>query len=131
MSKYYFITGTSSGIGRALALYILDIDHTAKVIGYARRNTINHERYQHINIDLSHSESLYHCFDKFIEKDIKEVFLINNAATLGEIGYIGELESQDIEQAVQVNITAPFILMNEFLKTFESYNSCIVNVQYI
>ena len=48
----FFITGTSSGIGEAIAELLLENNNNI-VIGIARSRTIQHDRYQHHYIDLS------------------------------------------------------------------------------
>ena len=49
-----YITGSSSGIGKALAELLLENNH--KVIGLSRTNTISHVNYKHVFIDLSEPE---------------------------------------------------------------------------
>ena len=48
----FYITGTSSGIGFALANLLLK-DSNNIVIGLSRRNNIEHKNYHHITHDLS------------------------------------------------------------------------------
>ena len=45
-----YITGSSSGLGKALAELLLEDNNN--VVGIARRETIQHERYTHYAIDL-------------------------------------------------------------------------------
>ena len=49
-TELWYITGTSSGLGKAIAEKVLQRDG-ALVFGYARRNTIQHPRYHHHFID--------------------------------------------------------------------------------
>lgn len=69
------ITGTSQGIGRAIAVLFLQEGHT--VIGIDRQtDTIMHERYTHIQCDIRNTEDL---------PEIAGVeILINNAGTQNE-----------------------------------------------
>ena len=46
-----YITGSSSGLGKALAELLLE-DNNNQVVGVARRKTIQHERYTHYSLDL-------------------------------------------------------------------------------
>lgn len=57
---------------------------------------------------------------KRIKTKIDKVVLINNAGTLGEVGYVGKIASQDIIKTMNINTIAPFVLMNEFLHTFDN-----------
>ena len=81
--KLYIITGTSSGIGRALALEVLK-DPTAHVLGLSRRQNIEHERYTHQRIELSKIADLENLHFP-ISGNEKEVILVNNAGIIKRI----------------------------------------------
>jgi hypothetical protein len=51
----YFITGTSRGLGRALAAELLNSNGN-RVFGIGRNCTISHDRYHHYDLDLSATE---------------------------------------------------------------------------
>ena len=46
--------------------------------------------------------------------------MINNAGTLGQVGYVGKIPTQEIIKTMNINTIAPFVLMNEFLHTFDT-----------
>ena len=50
--NYYFITGSSKGLGKSLTELLLEND-TNTVHGIARSCSVKHERYIHTNVDLS------------------------------------------------------------------------------
>jgi benzil reductase ((S)-benzoin forming) len=50
--NYYYITGTSRGIGKAFAEYLLE-DPSNYVIGMSRQKTIDHPNYRHFFLDLT------------------------------------------------------------------------------
>lgn len=54
--KVVYITGTSRGLGKALAEEYLSQGH--KVVGLSRGSTIKHSNYQHIPIDLADVEKI-------------------------------------------------------------------------
>ncbi len=125
MKTLYFITGTSSGIGNALTNHILSTNQNVLVEGISRTQTIHHQNYKHHTFDLSEIDNLLGFFGKLdLEKRIKskidKVVLINNAGTLGEVGYVGKISSQDIIKTMNINTIAPFVLMNEFLYAFDN-----------
>lgn len=116
---YYLITGASQGLGRALAEAILTRPDT-QVLGISRHATIEHPRYQHQPLDLSDIEAVEHNLSKIFppRPDALSLTLINNAGTLGEIGYVGELPNEHFQFVFDLNVVAPAILMNTFLRTY-------------
>lgn len=116
---YYIITGASRGLGKALAEAVLQLPDT-KVVGVSRHATIEHERYQHQPLDLSDSVAVENNLAKVFGQwaDAASVTLINNAAVLGEIGYLGEQANEHFEFVFAVNVIAPAMLMNTFLSAY-------------
>jgi benzil reductase ((S)-benzoin forming) len=116
---YYFITGASQGLGRALAEAILERPDT-HVLGISRHATIEHPRYQHQPLDLSDIEAVEHNLSKiFVPRpDAHSLTLINNAGTLGKIGYVGELPNEHFQFVFDLNVVAPAMLMNTFLSAY-------------
>ncbi|RPD50279.1 SDR family NAD(P)-dependent oxidoreductase [Hymenobacter sediminis] len=116
---YYIITGASRGLGKALAESVLSLPDT-KVIGVSRHATIEHERYSHQPLDLSDMLAVQNNLHKVFPQwpDAQSITLINNAAVLGEIGYLGEHQNEHFEFVFDVNIVAPAMLMNTFLSAY-------------
>lgn len=129
--QYFFITGTSRGIGKALAERALKEKDTW-VTGFSRQNTIQHERYKHTAVDLSDIERLKKEVDGFFPKlsQAGRIILINNAGTLGEVKYLSELADESIQFLFNLNVTAPAILMNHFLSAYREHRAekIIINV---
>ena len=122
--KYYIITGTGKGIGKALAEELLQ-ENNIKVIGISRKQTIRHQQYQHIELDLSQNEKLISRLPEIFPElpDAAELALVNNAGVIGEIGYVGEKQPEDFGFVFSVNVTAPAILMNAFLEHYKNSNA--------
>jgi benzil reductase ((S)-benzoin forming) len=118
---YYIITGASRGLGKALAEAILRQPGTM-VIGVSRHATIEHERYQHHPLDLSDITAVENNLAKVFSSraDASSITLINNAAVVGEIGYIGEQSNEHYSFVFDVNLVAPAMLMNTFLSAYSS-----------
>lgn len=55
--EHYFITGSSSGIGKAICEQLLKRPD-ARIVGIARRKTIDHPHYCHVSLDLSKAEEI-------------------------------------------------------------------------
>ena len=121
---YYLITGASQGLGRALAEAILQRPDT-QVLGISRHATIEHPRYQHQPLDLSDIEAVAHNLGKIFgpRPDAHSLTLINNAGTLGEIGYVGELPNEHFQFVFDLNVVAPAMLLNTFLSAYGHLSS--------
>jgi benzil reductase ((S)-benzoin forming) len=115
--NYIYITGTGSGIGKALAnLLVKNPDN--RVIGISRHQKINHPQYLHISFDLSDMDKL----SKFRFENIKhadKIIMVNNAATLGEVKYAGNLHNRNIIKSMQLNLIAPAVLTNQFIHAYK------------
>lgn len=125
--KHYFITGSSKGLGKGLAELLLSEGH--KVWGLSRTSSIKHENYSHLSLDFSDLNKVNSYSFPVIE-DADEVILINNAGMIGEIGTIGQLEDKSPQKIMDVNVTAPIILCNKFIRQFEltKANKSIINI---
>lgn len=60
----------------------------------------------------------------------EKIVLINNAGTLGDIGHLGDIENNSIPHLFDLNVTAPILLMNQFMKDFKEFDGekVIINV---
>lgn len=116
--NYYFITGTSSGIGKALAEKVLE-DESNIVFGISRRETVVHKNYQHITTDLSRLKSV-DAFEFPYIKNPNKIVLVNNAGQIGDIKPIGKSDNLAIANLMLVNVIAPSILMNNFISRYSS-----------
>lgn len=129
MNNHYYITGSSSGIGKALAEELLkNVNHV--VHGISRSETITHERYRHTTVDFAWQEAVLNFSFEQHPDDTKRIVLVNNAGTLGNMGYLGELKDEDIAASLNVNLLTPAILTNKFLHQFASHpaEKVIINI---
>jgi benzil reductase ((S)-benzoin forming) len=114
---YYYITGTSRGLGRALADELLE-DPDTTVIGLARGEGPSHPRYRHVSLDLT-DVSAVGAFRFEDHPGARRVVLVNNAASL-VLKRIGEADAQTIVDNFNINVVAPTILMNAFVAAYRS-----------
>jgi len=111
-----YITGTSSGIGKALAELLLNQGH--QVVGLSRRNNIMHPNYNHITIDLTDLSQLKAIdFSSHLNDD---VILVNNAGGIGAIKPIGSQTADEIIELNVLNSIVPQILCNKFIAKYRS-----------
>lgn len=123
--RYWFITGSSKGLGKALTEFLLR-DSAHFVYGIARTNTHTHSNFQFIETDLADTEKL----EQFRFPDLldpqtafpESITLINNAAVLGDIQYMGDLDASEIIRAYNINTIAPHVLMNAFINKYKDSN---------
>lgn len=126
--NYYFITGTSRGIGKAIAEKLLN-DENNMIFGLSRTQSIEHERYRHISIDFNDLEQMKNFqFEPFDSCD--KVVLLNNSGVLGDVNYIGKLSSDKIIESYNVNLIAPVLLINKFVKQYSALSATklVINI---
>jgi len=126
--NYYYITGTSKGIGKAFAEYLLE-NPSNNVIGMSRECSIKHKNYRHFYLDLTVANQISD-FTFELHANAKKIFLINNAGTLGFIKPVGKLDAETIIKSYTLNLIAPCILTNAFMNCYESSDAekVIVNI---
>lgn len=123
----FYITGTSSGIGFAIATLLLK-DTNNIVVGISRRNKIDHKNYHHISHDLSKPISA-DIFEK-IDGSYNKIVLINNAGQVGPITPMGKQTFEQIIQNYAINLVAPTLLCNDFIGAYKDHSALkmIINV---
>lgn len=126
MHNHFYITGTTSGLGRSLTKCILN-EPQNKVFGISRTQVNQHERYRHYALDLSERAFPFLPFETV---GAQCIVLINNAGWIGPILPLGEQSDESIDTALGVNLVAPVILMNRFLKATKDFDGrkVIVNI---
>ncbi|MFT4740879.1 MAG: benzil reductase ((S)-benzoin forming) [Marivirga sp.] len=131
MKTLFIITGSSKGIGKGLADYALKEDHN-HVIGLSRSQTINHKNYNGISCDLSNVEQLETAAETLLKskESYERIALINNAGTLGDVKQLGNIKPAAITQLFNLNVIAPILLMNAFMRVYENFKGAkiIINV---
>ena len=106
------ITGTGSGIGRALAEFYLA--QGANVVGVSRSNSIAHPNFVFVKKDLLNE----HTFDwlKSVVSFQRDLVVINNAGMIGNLERISEQDGSDIEEVLTLNTIRPMQLCQFVLK---------------
>lgn len=122
------VTGTSSGIGEAIAHMLLDEGYT--VIGLSRRKgSIDHDGFHHIPCDLSDTraiESIKHTL--LAHSDLS---LLVNCAGFGRFEPHEELSPSTITDMISLNLSAPILLTNLLLRSLKHNRGSIVNITSI
>lgn len=126
--NYYFITGTSKGLGKAITEQLLK-DENNFVFGYSRNNVITHKNYYHKLIDLNNLEALKKIQFPVLNNPEK-VVLINNAGSVGDINHVGEIDNDQIIACYNINLIAPAIITNNFVSAYKNISNekLIINI---
>lgn len=126
--NYYYITGTSRGIGKAFAEHLLE-NPANHVLGISRQRSIEHANYRHFYLDLTDVNALTGFKFEF-HANAKKIYLINNAGSLGFIKPVGKLEADIIIKNYTLNLIAPSVLTNAFINCYDKTDAekVIVNI---
>ncbi|MBO1581084.1 (S)-benzoin forming benzil reductase [Bacillus sp. XF8] len=124
--RYVIVTGTSQGLGEAIATQLLEED--TRLICISRRQNeqlIEKAKQKDIpltfhSIDLQDVHNLETHFETIFssieEENVSSIHLINNAGTLAPMKPIEKSESEFLIANVQINLIAPMILTSSFMK---------------
>ena len=114
MERLALVTGSSSGIGKAITDKLLSDGY--KVIGLAR----DHSKYSPdcvnylpLTLDLSNVETLEHAFPRILKKHGKIDVLISNAG-FGDFKNLENFSPSQIQKYFNVNLIAQIIISRYF-----------------
>ncbi|MBN9656095.1 (S)-benzoin forming benzil reductase [Halobacillus sp. GSS1] len=124
--QYAVVTGASRGLGEAIARqFILKSVNVVAVSrsGNEELKALADEKgvsFHHVSCDLSDlddlNEGLNQMIDLVLHKDTHYVYLVNNAGVIEPIQTVGQLEAEAVQKHMQVNVTAPILTVNRFIK---------------
>jgi benzil reductase ((S)-benzoin forming) len=126
----YIITGSSKGLGKALVEQLTLSQHSL-VVGISRSVMEEAANFTAVQLDLGDTDALISQLDRiFPEGDFQDVVLINNAGWIGEIASLGKLDPEGIQKIQAINVIAPALLMNEFVKRYHQLEGkkVVVNI---
>jgi len=130
--SHYIITGTSRGIGEAIANKLLQSENT---LFCASRN-MNEQLVEravsigtkifYFNTDLSDPNALNEfanqIWTRIIPENVKRIALINNAGMISPIGPVESNDPEMITRHVHLNLLAPMLLTSAFLRHTAEWN---------
>ncbi len=113
----YIVTGSTRGMGQALAKAILAYgDHLLSLSSAPDQIS---EQWVNVQCDLSRPDTVNACLEKLLADGlplaVDDLVLINNAGVLHPMGPIDQLPGNEIHYHLMVNQMAPALLMSAFI----------------
>ena len=111
-----FITGTNSGIGKALAEEYLA--KNAKVYGLGKKAepAIRHPRFEYISLDLQATETIPVGLEPLLAQTDALNLVVLNAGILGDIREIRNTPLYEIESVMRVNVWANKVILDTLIQ---------------
>ena len=127
--KTALITGTSSGIGKAIAEVFLR--EGAGVIGVDRQaappELLDRKGYSSITLDLSDRKECNKLFDECVRRFGYVDILVNNAG-IGNATTITSTSDEDLDRYLEIDLGAPFRLCRAAVSAMRPRGGAIVNI---
>lgn len=115
----YIVTGSTKGLGRALAEAIAS-DPQNFLVTLSRGTEPNSERRIAIAVDLADAAASVAACDRMEQaianRRFEKAVLINNAGVVAPVGPLDVVDAAELSRNIAVNVTAPLLLMGRFLR---------------
>lgn len=137
--KTAIVTGASSGIGRAIALRLLEMGYEVYGIGRNFGGTedkcegeiLRDEKFHPVICDLRETKELLDVVKKIENEPGTELkVLVNNAGT-AYYGLHEELNPEKIQEMVRVNLEVPMVLTRQLLRRLKENKGNIINISSV
>ncbi len=123
---FFLITGTSKGIGEAIAHNLLQKGHTVLGVSRSQSDKLKSTKYYHLSFDLTDTVRISQIMEKVNEIVDHHIFdlvcLVNNASALEPMGFIQKCPAAEIDAHVRIGLIAPMILTSMFIRKFSADN---------
>ncbi|WP_419767662.1 SDR family NAD(P)-dependent oxidoreductase [Arcobacter sp.] len=114
MSQIIVITGTSKGIGQALANYYLENGEI--VIGCSRgESSIKHENYRHFSLEVNDEKAVIKMV-RVVKKEFGKIDILLNNAGMASMNHILTTSVSSVEKIFATNFLGTFIFTREVAK---------------
>ena len=122
------VTGASKGIGLEISRRLVAAGYDT--YGMARQFDtcdISSDLFHRVECDITNLGELTVAANRIVREKKRVDILVNNAG-VGIFGPLDSLQVSDIEQMVQTNVTAPFVLTSELLFWLRKSSGYIINI---
>ena len=126
MNQIIVITGTSKGIGKAIANYYLEQNDV--VIGCSRNeSSINHPNYRHFSLEVSDEKAVVSMV-RAVKKEFGKIDILINNAGIASMNHILTTSVESISKLFNTNFIGTFLFTREVSKVMmKQKNGRIVN----
>jgi 3-oxoacyl-[acyl-carrier protein] reductase len=126
MSRVFIITGTSKGIGNALAHSYLAQDYI--VVGCSRnKSSITHANYRHFELDVSDEKAVVHMI-RSVKKEFGKIDVLINNAGMASMNHLLTTSMGSVEKLFNTNFLGTFLFLREVSKVMmKQKNGRIIN----
>lgn len=120
----YIITGGSKGLGAELARQLLQQGAAVHCVSRGESESLRQEAlrmkgaYTFHAYDLAQTDGLDSLMERILGQidQADTITLINNAGQLAPMTFIGRADQEDLQRSLQVNLIAPALLTNSFIR---------------
>lgn len=126
MNQIIVITGTSKGIGKAIANYYLEQNDF--VIGCSRnKSSIKHPNYRHFSLEVSDEKAVVSMV-RAVKKEFGKIDILINNAGIASMNHILTTSVESISKLFNTNFIGTFLFTREVSKVMmKQKNGKIVN----
>ena len=116
------VTGVSKGLGEAIAANLISRGFDVVGIGRSAAARLSSDAFRLVVADFADVKALpalmERVFDELATRRLASIAVINNAAVGGPAGTIGQLDADEVVASLAVNLAAPLIVANAFVRAF-------------
>jgi NAD(P)-dependent dehydrogenase (short-subunit alcohol dehydrogenase family) len=132
MNKVVLITGVLGGIGSLIAETFKSNGYFVIGLDLNNKNTGCSDVFIPFDLDQYCVNQEYRTeINRVLEKKIPSLNVLINNAAVQILGKTEEIKLYEWSQTLNVNLTAPFLLSQFFLKKLENTKGCIINISSI
>src|SRR5699024_1760621 len=122
--RYALVTGTSRGLGKSIANFLLESD--VHVIGVSRStNPKLQTKAKELNMNEV-KEMINQSKEILTQDNVTTIYIVNNAVILEPMDQAKEIDSNKLIKHYQINALTPMMITNTFLKLNESSGKSII-----
>ncbi len=136
-NKVFWITGANKGIGKAIALKLIEEFKNSKfILSSSSKETLKpliqeiglNQNVYFFPFDLRDKKSLDYMYEK-IRSSIGDVDVLINNAGVGKFAPMIKLTEEDLNWSFDVNFKAPFLIIKKILPSMmEKKSGAIINI---